>query len=156
MSEAQPTAEARQQAADCRAALKAVQTREEIVAVVRRFGLERVADRLDYLIELEAEVPDEEPMDIRSLRSAMKFLLRDPRMPRPGIGVGPDGMVGFDWRLQPTGLIALSFDSADLVNYAAIVPVPSGGDEHRRFSGASQRADAFDKIVPFLSQVDTH
>ena len=156
MSESQPTAEARQQAVDCRAALEAVQIREEIVAVVRRFGLEHVADRLDYLIELEAEAPDEEPMDIGSLRSAMKFLLRDPRMPRPGIGVGPDGMVGFDWRLQPTGIIALSFDSADSVNYAAIVPVPSGGEEHQRLSGASQRADAFDKIVPFLSQVDTH
>lgn len=156
MSESQPTAEARQQAADCRAALEAVQTRDEIIAVVRRFGLERVADRLDYLIELEAQEPDQQPMHIGSLRSAIEFLLRDPRMPRPGIGVGPDGMVGFDWRLQPTGIIALSFDSADLVNYAAIVPVPSGGEEHQRLSGASQRADAFDKIVPFLSQVDTH
>lgn len=135
-------------------ALAAAATRTAIIEVVRRLKHEAVADRLDYLIELEVEEPDEEPMDIDSLRAAVRFLLRDPQMPRPGIGVGPDGMIGFDWRLRPKGIVALSFGVADLVEYAAIVPDPSDRDDYQRFSGALQSADVLNLIMPLLSQVD--
>ncbi len=133
-------------------ALEAAQTREEIVAVVRQLGLDWIAARISYLIELPVEEADEVTMDIESLRSAIKFLLCDPGMPHPGIGVGPDGNVGFDWRLQPTGLIALSFRSTDLVNYAAIVPARADQEDHHRFSGSAGIEDTFERIAPVLSQ----
>ena len=138
--------------ADCRAALEAAQGREEIIAVVRRLGLERIADRLDELIELEAEELDEEPMDIDSLRSAMEFLLCDPRMPRPGIGVGYDGVVGFDWRLQPEGIIWLEFPSMGQVQYVILPPAPASSDERVSLTGTSEYAALLEQIKPYLAR----
>ena len=146
------TTEPRQLATVCRVALVSAQTREEIVAVVRQLGLDRIAARINYLIELPLEEADEVTMDIESLRSAIGFLLCDPGMPHPGIGVGPDGNVGFDWRLQPTGIIALSFQSTNLINYAAIVPARADQEDHHRFSGSAGIEDTFDRIAPILSQ----
>ena len=152
MSEPRLTTARRRLEADCRTALEAAQGREEIIAVVRRLGLERLADRLDELIELEAEEPDEAPMDIDSLRAATDFLLRDPRMPRPGIGVGYDGVVGFDWRLQPEGIVWLEFPPVGQVQYAIVAPSPAGPDEHVSLSGASERAALLEVIKPYLAR----
>ena len=146
------TTEPRQLAADCRVALEGAQTREEIVGVIRRLGLDRIAARINYLIELPLDEADEVAMDIESLRSAIEFLLFEPGMPHPGIGVGPDGNVGFDWRLQPTGIIALSFRSTDLISYAAIVPAGADDEDHHRFSGSAGVKDTFDRIAPVLAR----
>ena len=152
MSESQLVAERQRLEADCRETLKTAQERVAIIAIVRRLGLDRIADRLDYLIELEAEEPDEPPMDIDSLRAAVEFLLRDPQMPRPGIGVGYEGEVGYDWRLQPEGIVWLVFPALGQVQYAIIAPDQASPDNHTRLSGTSDQEAMLEIIRPFLSR----
>ena len=152
MSEPQLVAERQRLEADCRKALVAAQERAAIIAIVRRLGLDRIAERLDYLIELEAEEPDEPPMDIDSLRAAVEFLLRDPQMPRPGIGVGYDGEVGYDWRLQPEGIVWLVFPASGQVQYAIVAPDQTSPDKHTSVSGTLEQGALLEIIRPFLSR----
>ena len=116
------------------------------------WGLSAIADRLDYLIELEAEEPDEEPMDIHSLRAAVEFLLLDPRMPRPSIGVGYEGEVGYDWRLHPEGIVWLVFPASGQVQYAIIAPDQTSPHKRRSMSGTSDQEAMLEIIKPLLSR----
>lgn len=133
-------------------ALAAAVTRAAIVEVVRRFEHEAIADRLAYLIELEAEVPDEEPMDIDSLRSVAAFVLSERELYDPDIGVGPDGMIGLSWRLSPDGIVALDFPDPGQVHYAAIGPTPEDGSKRSRTAGTINPDDVMETLRPFLPQ----
>ena len=133
-------------------ALAAAVTRAAIVEVVRRCEHEAIADRLAYLIELDAEVPDEVPMDIDSLRSVAAFVLSERELYDPGIGVGPDGMVGLSWRLPPNGMIYLRFKGRGPVRYGVVTPTANDGDRRPHASGAAPVAEVMELVRPYLNR----
>lgn len=131
-------------------ALAAALTRTAIIEVVRRFEHEAIADRLDCLIELESEVPDEEPMQIDSLRSVAAFVLSERELYEPDIGVGPDGVVGLSWRLPPNGMIYLRFKDHGPVRYGVVTPTVNDGETRTHASGAVPVAEVMGLVRPHL------
>ena len=133
-------------------AIRSAASREEITDVVRRCGFSEIADRLDYLIELEAEEPDEEPMQIDSLRSVAEFVLGERDVYDPDIGVGADGVIGLSWRLSPNGMVYLRFREAGAARVALIAPTPNDGDDPAHISGAVSLSDVMTTIAPYVPQ----
>ncbi len=136
-------------------ALAAAATRAAIIEVVRRFEHEAIADRLDYLIGLEADEPDEAPMDIDSLRSMAEFVLSEGELYDPDIGVGPDGVVGLSWRLPPDGMAYLRFKDSNVVRYAVIAPTVNDGAERAHAAGTVATAEVMGAISPYVPQALT-
>ena len=133
-------------------ALAAAATRTAIIEVVRRLKHEAVADRLDYLIELEAEEPDEEPMDIDSLRAVAAFVLSEGELHDPDIGVGSDGVVGLSWRLPPDGMVYLRFKHSGVVRYAVVGPTENDADQRAHVAGVVPITEVMETIRPLAPQ----
>lgn len=84
-------------------------THAAIIAVLRSFGLNAIADRLNYLRQLVEDDPDEPPMAIESLRAIALFLMRERQLAAPQIGVTPDGLARIEWRFPTNGILAMDW-----------------------------------------------
>ena len=78
--------------------IESARTHEEIIAVLRSFGLDAIADRLNYLRQLVEDDPDESSIAIESLRAMALFLMSERQLAAPQIGVTPDGLAQIEWR----------------------------------------------------------
>ena len=83
------------------ARIEAADTHERIIEALRECGLTAIAVRLAYLKSLDHDDLEEEPMDLESLRGVASLLVEHPEWPKPGIGVGADGLVGIEWDIRP-------------------------------------------------------
>ncbi len=137
---------------ECLAAVSCATDRGAIIRSLRRYGLTTLADRLDHLIELEVDDPDGLPMSLASLQYAAAFLLRMTHAPTPGIAVDQDGHIGFDWRLEPVGIVASTFLANGNVVYAGSVSRQPGLDERRRESGVCELDAAVSVVGGLLEQ----
>ena len=125
-------------------------TSEEIVAVFRLFGVEAVADRLSYLRSLSDD-PDETPMDVESLRAMALFLMSERQLPDPQIGITPDGLMQIEWRMPPSGILAMEFRHSGLIRFAAISSSIEPGVDRHRVTGTLAAHDALAAVRPFTS-----
>ena len=104
-----------------------VRTHGEIVAVLRLFGLDAIADRIGYLRSLADDDPEEEPIEIESLRAMALFIMGERQLPDPRIGATPGGLIQIEWQVPPNGILAMEFLPSGLIRFAAIsAPVQSG------------------------------
>ena len=92
---------------------------KEIVAELYHSGLDSSAERIAYLRGLKEEDPEEPEMSLESLRQMALFLVEERHLPAPDIGVGPDGLLGIEWRVPERGLIAMNFLTSGLIRFAA-------------------------------------
>ena len=106
---AQATLEFVQESVPLRTRIVNAAAPEEIVAVLRRFGLDRVAARVDYLHQLQEEDPDEPLMLLDSLRAMALFLVSEQQLVCPQIGIDGDGLAQVEWRLPGDGILAMEF-----------------------------------------------
>lgn len=120
---------------------------EEVVAVLRRFGLDRVAARVDYLHQLQEEDPDEPLMLLDSLRAMALFLVSEQQLASPQIGIDGDGLAQVEWRLPGGGVLAMEFLPAPRIRFAAVSP------EIGRVSGTLAKSQAMDAVRPFTSHI---
>ena len=95
-------------------------THAEIIAVLRLFGLDVVANRLVYLCSLADDDPDEPRIEIESLRAMALFIMSERHLLDPRIGVTPDGLIQIEWRVPDNGVLAMVFLTSGLIQFAAV------------------------------------
>ena len=110
-------------------AIAAALAPDTVIPILREIGERDVASRIAELIQLRESEPDDEPISLDSLRLASQFVLTAPRYSHPSIAMTEDGLLSFQWRLVPEGMIVILFRSDGLITYVA------------RGSQASERAD---------------
>lgn len=96
-----------------------VDSKEDVIAAVRHFGLDSTANRLAYLDKLVEEDPEEEVIEMESLRRFAVFML-DRHLPLPKIGISPGGLVQAVW-LIPDGILSMDFLPYDKVRFTAVL-----------------------------------
>ena len=80
-----------------------------IAAELRRSGRGKTAARVDYLLGLDYDEPEQEPPSEASLRGLAGLLLHAPQLSKPRIFVGPDGLFEAEWLLPNDGVLSLEF-----------------------------------------------
>lgn len=80
-----------------------------IAAELRQSGRGKTAARVDYLLGLEYDEPEQEPPNEASLRGLADLLLHAPQLSKPRIFVGPDGSFEAEWPLPNDGALSLEF-----------------------------------------------
>ena len=133
--------------------IESASTHEEIIAVLRSFGLDAIADRLNYLRQLVEDDPDEPSMSIESLRALALFLMSERQLPDPRIGVTPDGLAQIEWRLPTNGILAMEFLSSGLIRFAAISVPAQRGVERLSVNGTLPKDAALEAVRPFTSRL---
>lgn len=94
-------------------------SKEDVIALIRRFGLESTANRLTYLDGLAEDDPEEEHFVLESLRRFAVFVL-DRHLPSPKIGISPGGLVHAVWWV-PDGVLSMDFLPSGKVRFAAVL-----------------------------------
>ena len=134
--------------------IETVTTRQEIIAVLRLFGRHAISDRLLTLQELIDDDDQQEPMNIDSLRSMARFLLKESVLPHPQVAVSPGGLLQAEWRIADRGTVAMEFLADRFVSFAAM-SVPAEGEESwLRVSGAVPADDVVDAVSPIATRLD--
>ena len=133
--------------------LNAASTHEEIIAILRLFELDEIANRLGYLRQLVEDDPDEPSMAIESLRALAIFLMGERQLPDPRIGVTPDGLAQIEWRFPTNGILAMEFLSSGLIRFAAISAPAQRGVERLSVNGTLPKDAALEAVQPFTSRL---
>lgn len=136
--------------------LVATAARDEIAALLRSSGRNKVADRLEHLQALAEDDPDEPAMDLDSLRRLALLLLGERAFPDPEIGVTPDGLALAQWQLPRSpsneggkGLLALEFIPSGLIRFAAVSAPYRQKAERLAVNGTLPPQNALEAMQPF-------
>ena len=124
-----------------------------IIAVLRLFRLDAIADRLGYLGQLAEDDPDEPSMSIESLRGLALFLMGERRLPDPQIGVTPDGLAHIEWRFPPNGILAMEFLPSGLIRFAALSAPAQPGLDRLSVNGTLPKDETLAAVQPFTSRL---
>ena len=81
----------------------------DVVAVIEQVGMDSVADRISHLYGLANDDPSEVPIRLESLQRFALFIMGRQHLPRPRIGVNPDGVAQAVWRISEGGVLAMNF-----------------------------------------------
>ncbi len=128
-------------------------THAEIIAVLRLFGLDVVADRLVYLCSLADDDPDEPRVEIESLRAMALFIMSERNLLDPRIGIAPDGLIQIEWRVPENGVLAMVFLPSGLIRFAA-VSGPHGSEVDRwSVHGTLPKDKALSAVEPFTAGI---
>ena len=133
--------------------IESASTHEEIIAVLRSFGLDAIADRLNYLRQLVEDEPDEPSIAIESLRAMALFLMSERQLDAPQIGVTPGGWAQIEWRFPTNGILAMEFLSSGLIRFAAISAPAQRGVEQLSVNGTLHKDAALEAVRPFTARL---
>ena len=133
--------------------IEAASTQVEIVALLRLFGLDVIADRLSYLRDLAHDDPEEPQLKIDSLRLMALFTMAERQLPEPRIGVNPDGLAHIEWRLPTNGILAMEFLTSGLIRFAAISAPAQPNVDRKHVSGTLPKGEALEAVKPFTKQL---
>ena len=133
--------------------IESASTHEEIIAVLRSFGLDAITDRLNYLRQLVEDDPDEPSMALESLRAMALFLMSERQLAAPQIGVTPDGLAQIEWRFPTNGILAMEFLSSGLIRFAAISASAQRGVERLSVNGTLHKDAALEAVRPFTARL---
>ena len=129
---------------------------EEIVAILRLFELDAIADRLGYLQRTIADDPDEQPLTFESLRGLALFLMSERQLPYPQIAISPEGNAQIEWRVGENGILAMEFLPVDgLIRFAAISAPAKLGVQRNKVYGTLPKEDALNAVKAFTSEIST-
>lgn len=119
---------------------------EEVIAILRYFGLDAIANRLGYLHRVAADDPENETMVVGSMQELALFLMSERQLPDPQIGLSVAGLLQVEWRLPNHGILAMEFLPSRLIRFAA-VSAPATHGVHRMTVNGTLRKDATLKAV---------
>lgn len=125
----------------------------EIVAELEAHGLGAAAERISYLLSLDDDDPDEAPIDRRSLGALAALLRGEPRLSRPRIGVGPDGLMHAEWAAARDGLLAMEFLPDGIVRFSGAFGAPDAGGLRPPVSGVLPSAAALAAVRPLVDLI---
>lgn len=121
---------------------------DSVVAALGLAGEQDVAKRIVQLIKYRRDEPDDDPMNLESLRSAARFVLSERRFKDPMISLTGDGRLCFDWSLHPDGLSALVFRKDGQVTFAALGPTNADGQREVELEGIAGPTEVFQVLEP--------
>ena len=111
------------------------------------------AERVTYLLSLDGDDPDEEPINIESLRWFAELLRRCSTLPDPRIGVKPNGLVQIEWLLDPPGIVALTFLADGLIRIYAAFDEPERMPNCAPINSTLTPAEAEVAMQPFIDRL---
>ena len=129
--------------------IEIAQGHQEIIALLRLFGLATVANRLVYLRRLAKDDPEEPPIVVESLRAMAHFLMSERQLPVPQIGVTPNGLIQIEWRFQNNGILAMEFLRSGQIRFAAISAPTQRGFEPQRVNGTLLKDEVLKAVRSF-------
>lgn len=121
----------------------------EIASILGQLGLTAIAKRVNEIAGLNHDDPENEPLEIKSLKACAAFLVGAPDLQVPRIGVSPDGLLVADWRLPDQGILALMFMPDQSIRYSASA-------ESARRSGARQTASGTLDVLDVRYELGTY
>ena len=121
----------------------------DIATALEQSGFSKIAARLVHLHRLVDDDPEEPGIPIESLRGLASFLLNEPQLPSPRLGVGPEGFIQAEWRVPRDGVLALKFLPSGFIRFVAISAPAHTGVERRRVNGTLPATDVSDAIRVF-------
>ena len=133
--------------------LSTATTYREIAALLRGFGRNSSADRLDYLRGLHDEDPDEPLLEFESLRTLASLVLSEGQLPDPEIGLTPRGLAVGQWRIPPDGILAMEFHAHDWIRFAGIGSNPRPTGQRPRINGMLEKHRAMSAIRDFAGRL---
>lgn len=143
-----------------RSQLDKASTAQDIMAVLRSHGRERVADRIHYLQELAREDPDEQPIAPDSLWHMASFLLGQGLLPDPEVGVSPNALAQVEWTIPDTsddragdGLLVMEFLPRGIIGFAALSEPYRQGVDRLTVHGELPPAQALEAVRPFTDRI---
>ena len=116
----------------------------------RRFT---AAERVAHLLSLDGDDPDEEPINVESLRWFAKLLQRCSTLPDPRIGVKPNGLVQIEWLLDPPGIVALTFLADGLIRIYAAFDEPGSMPHCAPVNSTLAPTEAEAAMQPFVDRL---
>lgn len=122
-------------------------SRENVIALVRYFGLDSTANRLAYLDKLAEDDPEEEYIGLESLRRFANFVLAR-HLPTPKIGISPGGLAHAAW-WAPDGILSMDFLPSGKIRFAAVLQ-----DAEWDVRGILPPGRMMAKIEPFKRALD--
>ena len=122
---------------------------QETLGELRIMGLDGVADRLSYLMQITEGDPNEPRIQSASLLSLAQFLIAERWLRQPRIGVGANGLLQIEWILDDGGMLAMLFLVDGYIQFAATAGRVHGGTESIRVNGVYQRDEMLKAIQPF-------
>ncbi|MDE0089903.1 MAG: hypothetical protein OXP12_00870 [Thaumarchaeota archaeon] len=132
-------------------ALTTACTVPEIIDMAKRAGLDKVADRIDYLHRLPLE-DDADPMDPDSARSLVSFLIRHHReLPETGITMNPEGHVHGEWTFTEDSDLGVQFLPSGDVWFMYLDIDRDTGSLKAREKGTVSPDDMLKKIMPLVN-----
>ena len=129
-------------------------TREGVIMVLRRAGLERAGDSIRYIDESEAEEPDPRIMSFGSLKELARFLISERKLGQPSIGVSPDGLAHAQWRVREKGILAMQFHATGDIRFAAVSGPFQSGIRRDVVYGTMSKEKTLEAIRAFTSKLE--
>lgn len=127
---------------------------KEIVAELKQSGLDSAAERIVELQGFIEEDPEEPEMSLESLRQMALFLVEERHLPAPDIGVGPDGLLGIEWRVPERGIIYMVFLTSGLIQFAATCGPVDFDIGPARVSGTLPRRETLQAVQLFTDRIE--
>ena len=129
--------------------LRIATTHREVTDLLRGFGRNTIADRLDYLRGLHLDDPEEPRLEFESLRTLAGLVLSEGQLSDPEIGLTPRGLAFGQWRMPPDGILAMEFHAHDWIRFAGIGSKTRPSGQRRRISGTLEKHRAMGAIRDF-------
>ena len=131
-----------------------------IMEILRSRGRRLAADRIRYLDQLAQEDPEEQPIDLESLRHMAFFLLDNRQLSDPEVGSSPNGSAQVEWTLPDisrdrtgSGLLAMEFLPSGLIRFAVLSTPYSPGVDRLNVHGTLSATEAMDAVRLFTTGV---
>ena len=128
-----------------------LETIPEIINMARRSNLESVADRLDYLYNLDVDNGDE-PMNSDTVSMLVSFMIEHPDMATDMITVNPNGFVHVTWNMTLNSTVHVRFLPSGKVWFAHT----NNDKDSDRFktlkTGEMYPNDMLKEIMPFIKR----
>ena len=125
----------------------------DVVAVIEQVGMDSVADRISYLYGLANDDPNEVPIQLESLQRFALFIMGRQHLPRPRIGVNPDGIAQAVWRISEGGVLAMNFLPAGDIRFAVILRSSESKSIQRSISGVLPPDRVMYTILPYVDDL---
>ncbi len=126
---------------------------EEIIAVLRLFGLDVIANRLVYLCSLAEDDPDEPRIEIESLRAMALFIMSERHLLDPRIGVTPDRLIQIEWRIPDNGVLAMVVLPSGLIQFAAVSGPYRPETDRWSVNGILPKDGTLSAVEPFTADI---
>jgi hypothetical protein len=111
---------------------------------------ERIAARLDYLLEISREEqPEQAPPAMASVEGFLAFLSKNPGLAYPTIVLTPDGNVRAQWRRSPSEHLAIEFLGENDVWFVIFAPDPTDPYKTIRTSGGATVGSVMSLAAPY-------